>query len=408
MTARAFRLLRLLSVVNMAGGGLMTAVYSLFLLVHAGVDAAVIGAVIGVGTLTGAVLSPAGGALVDRFGPKAPMAWGNVAFGAATIPLLWVTHPVAVAALLGGGGAAMVCNAPARSRYATAVDGLTATAARSKLRAASQLGLALGTAAGTVVLQFDGPGWYRAAIAVNAVSSIGVGAAMLLVLPDLRGRPAAQRAGVTGLPRGVVRGLVPPRTVLTNRRFMALAAVIAVAAGLLMAFSTGLALALEASPILSKAAYPVLALILIAATTVAHELTAKVDVAGRAPAIGAVGAAVIAVALAAAGAGCYAVGGAITATALVVLALLASAGGQALLLAAYWELSYPLRPARLQGAYEACDVALRGALLMVILPGVTAAAVAGTAGWMALAAAMAALTPCLWGLLRWAAAGSRA
>lgn len=394
----AITLLRRLSVVNMAGGGLMTAVYSLFLLLHAGVDAAAIGAVIGAGTLSGAVLSPAGGALVDKYGPKAPMGWGTIAFGATTIPLVWITQPIAVAALLAAGGVAMVCNAPARSRYAAEVEGLTATAARSKLRAASQLGLALGTAAGTVVLLADDPAWYRAAIASNGLTSIAVGVIMLLRLPNI---PGGRRAGI-------LRGLVPPRAVLANTRFLALAAGLAVAAGLLMAFSTGLSLALVESPVLSKAVYPALALVLIGATTVAHEAAAKLDLTGRSPAIGAAGSAAIAAALALAGAGCFAIGNPVAALAVVVLALLIAAGGQALLLGAYWELSYPLRSKELQGGYEACDVALRGALLMVILPAVTAGSVVGTVGWLALTAAMAALTPVLWALLRSAATASRA
>lgn len=385
--------------VNAVGNGLFLAISTLWFTQALGYSASRVGLALTIAGLCGIAASLPAGRACDRWNAKTVLTSLHV-LQAAAIALYAVadSFPVflALACLVTAGSRA---NAAARGTlYAHALDPGQRTSALALLRAVNNVGIGAGAALGSVVLAVDSEAAYRGAIGVSS-------AAFLLALIPLRRirtatRPPAVRAGT--VPAAAMSGRRAHHP-LRDLPYLTVTALNAVVNTLYVVLEVALPLWLLTYTSAPQAMVGWL-LVTNTALVVALQVRAARGINGPSQAARAFRRGGLLVAAACLTAACAAHRSPITATAVLLAAVVLLSLGEVTSQAGSWTLSYDLAPDHAHGTYQgiyqtgiSVSQALGPALLTtLILPH-------GTAGWAALAALFATAALALPAAARWAA-----
>lgn len=368
------------TLVSAVGNGAWYTSWALFLTRSVGLSPTQVGIGMTAAGLLGVLASMPIGRLADRHGARETFLVLLVVQGAAALGYLAVHGMVGfLAAAIGTQVASSATGGPRNALVLSLSRPEEKLIALGRLRAISHVGWALGAIAGGVAISVDTRSAYLAVVAINGITYLAYAALVATVSP-VNTRRAAGGGGPGARPSR--RGL----TVLGDRAYVSLAALMGVLALCWAMLSTGLPLWVTLH---THAPRAISATVVLISCVGIAALQVPANRGISSPARAARGAVFAAVALAGscllfaatAGRGGWA------AVALILGAALLHITGELLFVAASWGLSVPLMPPDAPGEYQGVFAAGEAAALMAA-PALMTTLIAGWGqpGWIALAA----------------------
>jgi MFS family permease len=361
------RVLSAMTLVNTVGNGLMLTSVVLYFTRHVGLSGGQVGLGLTVAGGCGLLVGVPAGHLGDRRGPREVLAVLMAGQGLAVVAYVFVSSfaafVVAACVVIGIGQAG---SAVKQALIAQVLPATARVEARAFLRAVTNAGFAVGSAAAGIGILVDTRGAYEALILADAVTFL-LAALLLLRLPHVPPQPR--------------RADGPQLIVLRDRPYVAVTALVAVMSLHASLLDVGLPLwiAHTAAP---ASIVPVVFVVNCLLVVLLSVRFAR----GSETVGGAARAAVRAALLLAASCVVFALGtgvGAVAASAILIVAAVIQVGGEMAQAASGWGLAYGLAPEDAQGQYQGLSSTALS-LATTVGPLLMAAVVAaGTAGWLA-------------------------